>query len=69
MYLITLTLSSCLGEGDEYIVEEREVEMARTCKSAQRIQMAILQDLRHSLGVDATLPEGAVKDLVLQVSS
>ena len=58
-----MTLSSRLGEDDEYIVKEREVEMARTRKSAQRIQMAILQNLRHSLGVEATLPKGAVKDL------
>ena len=64
-----MTLSSCLGEDDEYIVEEREVKMAQTRKSAQRIQMAILQDLRRSLGVEATLPKGAAKDLVLQVSN
>ena len=31
------------------------------------MQTAILQDLRQTLGVEATLPETAVKDLVLQV--
>ena len=34
---------------------------------AQRIQTVILQDLRQTLGVDATLPEAAAKDLMLQV--
>ena len=33
---------------------------------AQRIQTAILQDLRQTLGVDATLPKVAAKDLMLQ---
>ena len=35
---------------------------------AQRIQTAILQDLRQELGAAATLPENAAKDLILQVS-
>ena len=34
---------------------------------AQRIQTAILQDLRQTLGVDATLPEMAAKEIMLQV--
>ena len=54
-------------EEDEYISEDREMETKRNCKTAQRVQMAILQDLRQTLGVAATLPEEAAKDLVLQV--
>ena len=42
-------------------------QAVRTRKTAQRVQTAILQDLRQTLGVEATLPETAVKDLVLQV--
>ena len=38
-----------------------------SCKSAQRIQAAILQDLRQTMGAEATLPEPAAKELVLQV--
>ena len=55
-------------EEDEYISEDRETETKRNRKTAQRVQMAILQDLRQTLGVAATLPEEAAKDLVLQVN-
>ena len=37
-------------------------------ETAQRIQTAILQELRQTLGVDAILPEAATKELMLQVS-
>ena len=50
----------------EYIKEEWKVEEIWNRKTAQCIQMAILQDLRQALGVEATLPEDTVKDLVLQ---
>ena len=36
-------------------------------KTAQRIQMAISQNLHQTLGVEATLPEDTAKELVLQV--
>ena len=55
-------------EEDEYISEDRETETKRNHKTAQRVQMAILQDLRQTLGAAATLPEEATKDLVLQVN-
>ena len=42
--------------------------MAHTRKTAQQIQMAILQDLRQVLGADAAIPEDAAKDLILQVT-
>ena len=61
-------VNSISKEDDEYIEEEREVEIARNQRMAQRVHMAILQNLRQSLGADATLPEGAAKELVLQVS-
>ena len=35
-------------EDDEYIEEEREVEVTHNQRTAQCIQMAILQDLRQS---------------------
>ena len=54
-------------EGDEYIPEDRETEAKRNRKTAQRVQTAILQELRQTLGATATLPEEAAKDLVLQV--
>ena len=54
-------------EFDQYISEDREAEVARNRKTAQRVQTAILQDLRQVLGVKATLPENATKDLILQV--
>ena len=54
-------------EEGEYIVEDREMETKRNHKMAQRVQTAILQNLRQSLGVAATLPEEATKDLILQV--
>ena len=42
--------------------------MARTQKTAQRIQTAILRDLRQVLGADTAIPEDAAKDLILQVT-
>ena len=42
--------------------------MARTRKTAQQIQMAILRDLHQVLGADAAIPEDAAKDLILQVT-
>ena len=56
-------------EEDEYISEDRKTETKRNRKTAQRVQTAILQDLRQTLGAAATLPEEAAKDLVLQVNS
>ena len=44
------------------------MEAKRNHKTAQRVQTAILQNLRQSLGVAATLPEEAAKDLILQVN-
>ena len=55
-------------EEGEYIPEEMEMETKGNCKTAQRVQMAILQNLRQSLGAAATLPEEAAKDLILQVN-
>ena len=55
------------GEEDEYIAEDRETDVVRTRKTAQRVQTTILQDLHQTLGVEATLPETAIKDLILQV--
>ena len=52
---------------DEYIEEDRDTEATRNRKTAQRVQTAILQDLCQTVGVDATLPETTVKELVLQV--
>ena len=52
---------------EPYISEDREVEAACNRKTAQRIQMAILQDLHQESGATATLPENAAKDLILQV--
>ena len=43
------------------------MESRQNRKTVQRIQMAILQDLRQTLGVDTTLPEAAAKELMLQV--
>ena len=54
-------------DDDEYIAEDRETEAMRSHKSAQQIQAAILQDLRQTMGADATLLEPAAKKLVLQV--
>ena len=51
-------------EDSEYIEENRDTEAAHNHKTAQWVQTAILQDLHQTLGVDATLPETAVKDLV-----
>ena len=64
----SLILAESDDEEDEYISEDREMETKRNCKTAQRVQTAILQDLRQTLGVAATLPEEAAKDLVLQVN-
>ena len=61
-------INSISKEDDEYSEEEREVEVAHNQRMTQHIQMAILQDLHQSLGTNATLPEGAAKELVLQVS-
>ena len=55
-------------EEGEYISEDRETDTKRNRKTAQRVQMAILQNLRQSLGAAATLPEEAAKDLILQVN-
>ena len=65
----SLILAESDDKEDEYISEDRETETKRNCKTAQRVQTAILQDLRQTLGVAATLPEEADKDLVLQVNS
>ena len=65
--LIILLTESDEDEG-EYIAEDRETEARRNRKTAQRVQTAILQNLRQSLGVAATLPEEAAKDLILQVT-
>ena len=53
---------------DLYIPEDCEMESQCNQKMAQRIQTAILQDLRQTFGVDAMLPEEAAKDLILQVT-
>ena len=63
-----LILAESDDEEDEYISEDRETETKRNRKTAQRVQTAILQDLRQTLGAAATLPEEAAKDLVLQVN-
>ena len=52
---------------EPYIPEDQEAEAAHNRKMAQRIQMAIIQDLHQELGAVATLPENAAKDLILQV--
>ena len=62
-----MILNSLEEEEDEYIKEDRDTEAAGNPKTVQRMQTAILQDLRQTLGVDATLPETTVKELVLQV--
>ena len=67
-YYVPNIINSISKEDDEYIEEEGEVEVARNRRMAQHVQMAILQNLHQSLGADATLPEGAAKELVLQVS-
>ena len=67
-YFVSNIIDSISEEDDEYIEEEREIEVAHNRRMAQHVQMAILQDLHQSLGADATLPEGAAKELVLQVS-
>ena len=64
--LIILLTESDEDEG-EYIAEDRETEARRNRKMVQRVQTAILQNLRQSLGAAATLPEEAAKDLILQV--
>ena len=63
--LIILLTESYEDEG-EYIAKDREMEARRNHKTAQRVQTAILQNLRQSLGVAATLPEEAAKDLILR---
>ena len=63
--IILLTESD--EDAGEYIAEDRETEARRNCKMAQRVQTAILQNLRQSLGAAATLQEEAAKDLILQV--
>ena len=64
----SLILAESDDEEDEYISEDQETETKRNHKTAQRVQTAILQDLRQTLGVAATLPEEAAKDFVLQVN-
>ena len=64
MVKITIILDE---DDDEYIAKDRETEARYSHKSAQRIQATILQDLRQTMGADATLPEPAAKELVLQV--
>ena len=53
---------------DQYIPEDREAEAACNRKTALCIQTAILQGLCQELGIEATLPENATKDLILQVT-
>ena len=53
---------------DQYISEDWKTEIARSWKTAQWVQTAILQDLHQVLGVDATLPKNATKELILQVT-
>ena len=62
-----MILNSLEEEEGEYIEEDRDTEATRNCKTAQRVQTAILQDLHQTLGVDATLPETTIKELILQV--
>ena len=72
MKQLYLSLIVFLTESDDeeggYIAEDREMEAKRNRKMAQRVQTAILQNLRQSLGAAATLPEEAAKDLILQVN-
>ena len=65
--LVLMILNSLEEEEDEYIEEDRDTEATRNRKTAQGVQTAILQDLRQTLGVDATLLETTMKELVLQV--
>ena len=62
-----MILNSLEEEEDKYIKEDRDTEAARNHKTAQQVQIAILQDLCQTLGVDATLPETTIKELILQV--
>ena len=64
--LILIISNSSEKVEDEYIKEDRYTEAAHNRKTAQWVQTALLQDLRQTLGVDATLPETTVKELVLQ---
>ena len=65
---LTILLIESDEDEEEYIAEDRETEARRNRKTAQRVQTAILQNLRQSLGAAATLPEEAAKDLILQVT-
>ena len=65
--LVLMILNSLEEVEDEYIEEDRDTEATNSHKTAQRVQTAILQDLCQTLGVDDTLPETTVKELVLQV--
>ena len=62
-----MILNSLEEEEDKYIEEDRDTEAACNCKTAQQVQTTILQDLHQTLGVDATLPETTITELVLQV--
>ena len=69
LYLsLIIFLTESDDDNGEYIAEDREMEARRNHKMAQRVQTAILQNLLQSLGVAATLPEEAAKDLILQVN-
>ena len=52
---------------DQYIAEDREAKVACNRKTAQHVQTAILWDSYQVLSAEATLPENATKDLILQV--
>ena len=62
-----MILNSLEEEEDKYIEEDQDTEATHNCKTAQQVQTAILQDLCQTLGVDATLPETTIKELILQV--
>ena len=69
LYLsLIVFLTESDDEEGEYIAKDREMEAKNNRKMTQRVQTAILQNLRQSLGAAAILPEEAAKDLILQVN-
>ena len=52
---------------DAFIAEDRDTEIKRTRKTAQRVQQEILKLLRDDTKGEPSIPRTVAKDLILQV--
>ena len=68
-YFISFTAVISEDNLDFFITEDREIEIKRTRKTAQRVQQEILMLLHDDTHGEPSIAPPAAKELILQVNS